>query len=89
VISEPAAAKTLLIGIGIDRCCRFMEQGSVPSIPLNSLLRRRRQQRKSQIRTVAGFAEVIEVDETSGAAACNHPNCLVLPLRLELIRHAA
>jgi DNA-binding transcriptional LysR family regulator len=36
VISEPAAAKTLLIaGVGIDRCRRFMEQGSVLSLPLN------------------------------------------------------
>jgi hypothetical protein len=38
---------------------------------------------------VAGFAEVIEREETLDAAACNHPNCLVLPFRLELIRLAA
>jgi hypothetical protein len=38
---------------------------------------------------VAGFAEVIEIEETLVAAACNHPNCLVLPFRLELIRLAA
>jgi hypothetical protein len=38
---------------------------------------------------VAGFAEVIESEETLVAAACNHPNCLVLPFRLELIRLAA
>jgi hypothetical protein len=42
-----------------------------------------------QIRMVAGFAEVIESEETLIAAACNHPNCLVLPFRLELIRLAA
>jgi hypothetical protein len=44
---------------------------------------------KSQIRMVAGFAEVIEREETLVAEACNHPNCLVLPFRLELIRLAA
>jgi hypothetical protein len=43
-----------------------MEQGSVLSIPLNQPPRRRRQQRKSQIRTVAGFAEMIEGDENVG-----------------------
>jgi hypothetical protein len=58
----------------------------VLSIPLNQPPRRRRQQRKSQIRTVAGFAEMLKEMKTSGAAACNHPNCLVLPFRLELIR---
>jgi len=38
---------------------------------------------------VAGFAEVIEREETLVAEACNHPNCLVLPFRLELIQFAA
>jgi hypothetical protein len=38
---------------------------------------------------VAGFAEVIESEATLVALACNHPNCLVLPFRLELIRVAA
>jgi hypothetical protein len=47
------------------------------------------QQRKSQIRMVEGFTELIEREETLVAAACNHPNCLVLPVRLELIRLAA
>jgi hypothetical protein len=37
---------------------------------------------------VAGFAEVIESEATL-AAACNHPNLLVLPFRMELIRLAA
>jgi hypothetical protein len=38
---------------------------------------------------VAGFAEVIESEETLVAEACKHPNCLVLPFRLELIRLSA
>jgi hypothetical protein len=38
---------------------------------------------------VAGFEEVIEREETLVAEACNHPYCLVLPFRLELIRLAA
>jgi hypothetical protein len=38
---------------------------------------------------VAGFAEVIERKETLVAEARNHPNCLVLPFGLELIRVAA
>jgi hypothetical protein len=38
---------------------------------------------------VAGFAEVIDREETLVAAACNHPNCLVLPFSVELIRLAA
>jgi hypothetical protein len=38
---------------------------------------------------VAGFAEVIEREETLVAAACNHPNLLVIPFRAELIRCAA
>jgi len=42
-----------------------------------------------QSRMVAGFAEVIEREETLVAEACNHPNCLVLPFSLELIRLAA
>jgi hypothetical protein len=35
------------------------------------------------------FAEVIGREATLVAAACNHPNCLVLPFRFELIRLAA
>jgi hypothetical protein len=42
-----------------------------------------------QIRMVAGFPEVVEREETLVAEACNHPNCLVLPFMLELIRLAA
>jgi hypothetical protein len=42
-----------------------------------------------QIRMVAGFAEVIEREETLVAEACNHPNCLVLTFSVELIRLAA
>jgi hypothetical protein len=38
---------------------------------------------------VAGFAEVIDREETLVAAACNHPNLLVLPFSLELKRAAA
>jgi hypothetical protein len=38
---------------------------------------------------IAGFAEVIEREAALVAEACNHPNCLVLPFRLELIRVAA
>jgi hypothetical protein len=38
---------------------------------------------------VAGFAEVIEREEALVAAACNHPNLLVLPFSLNLIRSAA
>ena len=38
---------------------------------------------------VAGFVEVIEIEETLVATVCNHPDCLVLPFRLELIRLAA
>jgi len=38
---------------------------------------------------VAGFAEVAEGREVLVAAACNHPNCLVLPFSVELIRLAA
>jgi hypothetical protein len=38
----------------------------------------------------AGFVEMIERDkETLVAEACNHPTCLVLPFRLEVIRFAA
>jgi hypothetical protein len=32
------------------------------------------------------FADADTSEETVVAEACNHPNCLVLPLRLELIR---
>src|ERR1700730_9208894 len=45
--------------------------------------------RKLQIRMVAGFAEMTERQETLVAVPCNHPNCLVVPFRLELIRLAA
>jgi hypothetical protein len=38
---------------------------------------------------VAGFAELIESEATLVAEACNHPNCLVLPFSLELIRAGA
>jgi hypothetical protein len=41
------------------------------------------------IRTVAGFSEVAERRDLVVAEACNHPNCLVLPFRMELIRLAA
>jgi hypothetical protein len=38
---------------------------------------------------VAGFAELIEREETLVATACNHPNLLVLPIILHLFRTAA
>jgi hypothetical protein len=38
---------------------------------------------------VAGFVEVIETEATLVAESCNHPNLLVLPFGLELIRPAA
>jgi hypothetical protein len=38
---------------------------------------------------VAGFAEVIESEETLVADACNHPNWLVLPFRFSMMRTAA
>jgi hypothetical protein len=38
---------------------------------------------------VSGFVTVIETVPTSVAVACNHPNWLVLPIRVELIRTAA
>jgi hypothetical protein len=41
------------------------------------------------IRMVAGFAEVIEREDFVVTAACNHPNCLVIPFSAELIRLAA
>ena len=44
---------------------------------------------KLSIRMVAGFAEVAERKEILVAGACNHPNCLALAFRLELIRLAA
>jgi hypothetical protein len=37
---------------------------------------------------VAGFAEVAERKEILVAEACNYPNLLVLPFRMELIRLA-
>jgi hypothetical protein len=45
--------------------------------------------RGMQIRMVAGFAEVIDREETLVATACNHPNCLVLPFRFPMLRAAA
>jgi hypothetical protein len=42
-----------------------------------------------QIRMVAGFAEVAERKDILVAGACNHPNCLVLPFSVALIRLAA
>ena len=47
------------------------------------------QQTSIQIRMVAGFVEVVEGEETLVAEACNHPNLLVLPFSLLLIRAAA
>jgi hypothetical protein len=41
---------------------------------------------KLQIWMVAGLAEVTERKEILVAGACNHPICLVLPFRLELIQ---
>jgi len=38
---------------------------------------------------VAGFAKVIEREETLDAEACNHPNCLVLPFSFSVVRVAA
>jgi hypothetical protein len=38
---------------------------------------------------VAGFAEVIDREETLVAAACNHPNCLVLRFSFPMDRVAA
>jgi hypothetical protein len=38
---------------------------------------------------VAGFAEIAERKESLVAEACNHPNWLALPFRLELERAAA
>jgi len=46
-------------------------------------------QLNSQNRMVAGFADLIETEEGLVAEACNHPNCLVLPFRIELIRLVA
>jgi hypothetical protein len=42
---------------------------------------------EKQIRMVAEFAKAPK--DSLVAEACNHPNCLVLPFRLELIRLAA
>lgn len=49
----------------------------------------RMSRKKPQIRIVAGFAAVAERKEILVEGACNHPNCLVLLFRLELIRLAA
>jgi hypothetical protein len=38
---------------------------------------------------VAGFAESVETREILVAGACNHPNWLALPFKIELIRLAA
>jgi hypothetical protein len=38
---------------------------------------------------VAGFAEVTDGKDFLVAGACNHPNLLVLPFKMELIRLAA
>jgi hypothetical protein len=38
---------------------------------------------------VAGFAEVIDRKETLVATACNVPNALIIPFRIELFRPAA
>ena len=42
-----------------------------------------------QIRVVAGFAEIVEREETLVAEACKHPNLRAIPFRAELIRCAA
>ena len=42
-----------------------------------------------QIRMVAGYRKLVHRKEQLIAEACNHPNCLVLPFNLELIRLAA
>src|ERR1700681_3848692 len=42
-----------------------------------------------QIRMVAGSAEVADGKEILVAGTCNHPNCLVLPFRLELVTRSA
>jgi hypothetical protein len=50
---------------------------------------------KQASRRITSQAEVIHLDErpanrrSAVAGACNHPNCLVLPFRMELIRPAA
>jgi hypothetical protein len=41
------------------------------------------------IRMVAGYSELIGAEQFLVAEACNHPNCLVLPFSVELIRLAA
>jgi hypothetical protein len=38
---------------------------------------------------VAGHSDLIGTEQFLVAAACNHPNCLVLPFSVELIRLAA
>lgn len=38
---------------------------------------------------VAGSTEVIETEENLVAGVCNHPNLLVLPFRMELVRLVA
>jgi hypothetical protein len=48
-----------------------------------------RQIAKLSIRMVAGIQEVFAAEWNLVAQVCNHPNCLVLPFGLELIRLAA
>jgi hypothetical protein len=38
---------------------------------------------------VAGFAEVIDREETLVVAACNLSNCFALPFRFPMVRAAA
>jgi len=38
---------------------------------------------------ITGSAELIEKEESLVVAACNDPNCLVLPFRFPMVRTAA
>jgi len=38
---------------------------------------------------VAGFSEAVESKDFLVAVGCNHPNLLVLPFSIELVRPAA
>jgi hypothetical protein len=38
---------------------------------------------------VAGYSELVGENELLVAEACNHPNLLVMPFSLELVRAAA
>ena len=42
-----------------------------------------------QIQMVAGFSEAVESKDLLVAGGCNHPNLLVLPFSIELVRPAA